>query len=153
MMKRTAILAATLLVASAIPATAVTFQGNVGNGGMKTIGIVSNFSGQVVITLAWTKKNSDLDLLMECDGVPWGVSAATEERFERLEVGLFGGQNCTLGIASFSGGSKFWANIQFTGGNTGPLAPGERAMRTLRVSPSDAPGLIEAAARVSALKH
>jgi len=153
MTQRRALLAVVLLTALALPAAAETFQANVPNGGIRTIGIINLTPGQAVITLTWARKSTDLDLILDCDGETWGISASTEERSERLEVGLFGGQTCTLGIVSFSGASRFWANIQFTGGNTVPLAPGTRAIRFERVNPADAPGLSEAAERISARKR
>jgi len=72
-------------------------------------------TGQVMITLAWTKASADLDMMWICE-FSNGFSVSTEDRFERLEFGAFGGgEDCTVTVTAFSGSSKFTINVQDTG--------------------------------------
>jgi hypothetical protein len=153
MMKRRIVLAVSALLALAVPATALTFKGNVPNGGTRTLGIGTLVSGNFLFTLAWSKPAADLDLILDCGGESFGMSVSTEQQFERLEVGLFAGIDCTLVVSSFSGGSKFWVNLQFTGDNIASSAPEGRSMAIRSVSPESVPELRERARSVSALKR
>ncbi len=92
-------------------------------------------TGQVMITLAWTKASADLDLMWVCD-FSAGSSVGTEDRFERIEFGAFGvGETCTVTVTAFSGNSKFTLNIQDTGTVLGTARRLVRVARDLENMP------------------
>jgi len=72
--------------------------------------------GQAVITIMWTKKNADLDAGVFCpdeSGFPTLVAgaASASDRIERIEFGLVDPTGCFLGVAAFTGKSKFTASV------------------------------------------
>lgn len=72
--------------------------------------------GQTLVTLNWAKGAVDLDVVVFCLGIPVGIGAGFEDRYERVEFGLPAGIPCVAGVMAFDGSSKFTINVQATEG-------------------------------------
>lgn len=108
-------LAATVIVGLLCAGSALsdTVKGKATSSKPRTFGFPA--AGQVMITLAWTKASADLDMMWMCE-FSNGSSVSTEDRFERMEFGAFGGgEECMVTVTAFSGSSKFTLNVQDTG--------------------------------------
>ncbi len=103
----------TLLSLSAV--WAATVSGKVGPGQTRAYAVDTKSSGQLLVTLFWKSKSSDLVLQVICNNEVAGTATGRSDRFQRLEVGVSSGRICEVGVSAIKGASKFWLNLQYTG--------------------------------------
>ena len=127
-----------LLFAVALPqpAYAGTVTGRATATGTKIYTFIADDDGQVLMTLTWTSKSADLFMLTidgTTDPLTWCIGAADQSRTQRCEFGAFRSQLYAIGVASFSGASKFQLNVQTSRSEFVSRAGGAGELRELTV--------------------
>ncbi len=109
---------------------AATVLGRVGCGQTKAYAFDSQSSGQLLLTLFWKTKGTDLVLQVVCDNEVVGAATGRADRFQRIEVGLPAGRVCEVGVSAVKGSTPFWLNLQYTGNSSMSQAGHLRVVNT-----------------------
>ena len=112
---------ATFLVATALfssPSLADTRKAAVSPGAQKSYDVSIGNNATIFLNLAWANKATDLDVGLLCSGNFLGGTIGFGDRHESFTISIPGPASCTVFVANFGGPrSKFWINIEATGGS------------------------------------
>jgi len=93
-----------VLVLVAAPAWSQTFLQQIAGGSTKFFELSVTTSGQFTTTVMWNRADTFMFTVMTCQGVgdtlDWAVSFPEQVRTLRMDVGIFSGLDCVLGLDS-----------------------------------------------------
>lgn len=152
------VLGCALALILAVPQTsfAGTITGTAREDATKVFTFIADDSGQVLMTLTWTKASADLFMLAIDDGddpLTWCIAAASQDRTQRCDFGAVGSVRYAIGVSAFRGSSKFQLNVQSSGSElvSAPALGGE--IRELDPSDPLHGRVLERMRQVGAARH